>query len=577
MDRTRGTILVIFLFAILSYARVWLIQDVIWDDNAWLLATYATDGLRQFLDTGFVEGRRVPLGAFLYVLFQSHYLSDYFYVAWHAIDTITQIGTPTLFYFILRKQFPENRLFALSATISFIVFPLDYTIGYASGASYRLGFLFFMVSLYATQHSFSNARLHPLPLTAAIVTGAISYVFFEAAIALEPARALIILYQLRQAGFRQSDLLKRLVFRYAPFVPMGLLLVVYKLTFKPFGIYEGIYNFDPLFLFRGWNIVKSISHFLFSQWLLISKSLDTVATTSILLGLLGTILALKQYRYVASTPVLDSSHQLIKAEYAAPVAIISLGLTFLIPPVIMVHAFSRPISWGMSSSHAIPAQIGYAIILGWLIHRMHVHACVRRWLWPRAALGAFIGLGVFFNNANIDMYLTSWKSQIEFWQAFRERFPSLPEGATFFFDVRNDALYSDLRDYYGLEYQLNLLYATSRTPSEFRRYKAYTADELTQTRGKTSRDLIESGVIERTTHLGHDRLRPSEFIVVHYRDAILRVNNEILKCCPNVSYRAWLDKNPPGFEKQTESYVFRSRMVDPTAQKSIQNPVHNAK
>jgi hypothetical protein len=215
----------------------------------------------------------------------------------------------------------------------------------------------------------------------------------------------------------------------------------------------------------------------------------------------------------------------------------------------------------MNSSHAIPAQIGYAILLGWLLHRVYAHACVRRRPWRKAAVAGFIGLGIFFNNANIDMFLDSWRQQIVFWKAFHERFPTLPEKAIFFFDTNDGTLYSDLRDYYGLEYQLNLLYAISDSPSEFRKYKVYTIAELTETRGKTPHDLVQSSTIERTTHLGKDYLKPSEFIVIHYRDGNLRVNNEILECCPDVPYKNWLNQEAPKFSGHRGPYIFRSRMT----------------
>jgi hypothetical protein len=560
---TRGKIysdiLVVLALVVLSGIRVWLVRDGIWDDNAWLLSKYATEGPQQFLDTGFVEVRRIPLGIFLYVLFQIHYLSDYFYVAWHALDVITQAGSPVLLYLILRKQFPEHGQLALFAAVSLVVFPLDYTIGYASGSSYRVGFLFFIASVYATQHAFADARIRPLPLITAIAASAASYTLIESVIALEPARASIIAHLLYRAGFRHKALFGRLVYRYTPFALVGLLLVIYKLTFRPFGIYEGIYNFDPLFLFRVWDTAKSIAHLLFAQWLLISKFLDAIQVSSVMLGFLATALVLKLPGGHTSRPP-NNAGSVPNAVPSPSTPIIILGLVFLVPPVIMVQAFSRPISWGMNSSHAIPAQIGYAILLGWLLHRVYAHACVRRRPWRKAAVASFIGLGIFFNNANIDMFLDSWRQQSRFWHAFTERFPTLPERATFFFDIQDGALYSDLVNYYDFEFQLNLLYATSADPAAFRRYKAYTAAELIETRGKTPKELLSADTIERLTHLGPDRLQPAEFIVVRYRNGKLLVNGEITRADPGVSYRAWADKSVPITSSSPASYPLRGKL-----------------
>src|SRR3989304_3820665 len=61
--------LAILLLAAASCVRVWTISGTMWDDNAWLMSAYATHDLQGFLNTGFFEMRRVPLGIVLYPLF----------------------------------------------------------------------------------------------------------------------------------------------------------------------------------------------------------------------------------------------------------------------------------------------------------------------------------------------------------------------------------------------------------------------------------------------------------------------------------------------------------------------------
>lgn len=570
MDRTRGTILVIFLFAILSYARVWLIQDVLWDDNAWLLSVYSTGNLDDFLQTGAAGMRRIPLSTFGFYLFLLHYFnpSD-FYLVWHGINTLTQLASPIILSLIVHLIFKDKWLSLLSA-ISLAVLPLDYTLPYASNVNYRIGLLCGLTSIYLSLKAYTGDRTHYSMLVGGLLSGFIAHsIFMESAVALEPGRMFLIglLHYARQPALSKAMALR--TFRQSlPFLAACLPLVIYKLTFKPYGIYEGIYNFDPFFLVRFWDLAKAAGIFLFVQWALLLRHIDAAQTSSYVIGLLATGTALmaihlvrrfRLFRYTEATKLIFGLKGYANNITGAHV-LVSAGI-FILAPAILFHAFNRPISWGPNSGHAALSQIGYAMLLAWILYRGLQHAInpatPKHWL--VAALSVFIGLGVFFNNLNTDMYLKSSSEQVRFWRLFMDRFPTLPDKATFFFDVRDDALYSDLRDYYGFEYQLNLLYATSRSPSEFRRYKAYTADELTQTRGKTSHDLIESDVIERTTHLGRDQLRPSEFIVVHYRDGELLVNDEILKRYPEVQYRSWLTRRFPDLPP-VKSYTFRERM-----------------
>ena len=151
-----------------------------------------------------------------------------------------------------------------------------------------------------------------------------------------------------------------------------------------------------------------------------------------------------------------------------------------------------------------------------------------------------IGVGIFMNNANLDMYFESWKAQTQFWDRFRERFPTLPENVTFFFDVQDNRLYTDLRNYYDFEFQINLLYDTGGPASRFRKYKAYTITELHETPGRTPESLVRAAIIERPTHLAKDLLKPRDFIVVHYRHGQLLTGRDILDQYPNVAYRSWI-------------------------------------
>lgn len=560
----------IMAVAILSYGRVWLIHDPIWDDNAWLLSIYSTVSLDEYLQTGVAGMRRIPLTAFTYYFFSSHYYSpNYFYGLWHGISTLTLLASPAVLYLIVRLVF-QNRLLALLSGVCLVVFPLDYTVPLASNVNYRLGMLFGLVSIYMSLKAYTGDRLHIPSLVLALLSAVLSHsVFMESAVALEPGRmALIGLLHYAKQPVLSRTLVFKTLRQSLPFLLACVPLVIYKMAFKPYGIYEGIYNFDPFFFLNFWDMAKATGHFLFLQWAMLLRHIDAAQTATYIMGVLAIGAALVVLREIWRS----TSSQPAEAIPAVPrleasigrvagIHVLAVAGVLILSPAIMFHAFSRPISWGANSSHAVLSQTGYAILLAWVLYRGFQYATnaatPKHWL--MATLCVFIGLGVFFNNLNTDMYLKSWTEQTRFWKAFTTRFPALPDKATFFFDVNDNALYSDLRDYYEFEYQLNLLYATSRSPAEFRRYRAYTASELTQTRGKTPRDLIESDVIERTTHLGRDRLQPSEFIVVHYRDGELLVNDEILKRYPEVPYRSWLTRGVPGLPPE-KSYTFRTRM-----------------
>lgn len=551
--------LLICITAILSYGRIWFVQDVIWDDNSWLLSIYASGDLWQFLNTGFVEARRVLLGAFLYGLFGLHRDTTYFYPVWHALNLLTLSVPPLLLYLMLRELFPARQRLALLVALAFVVFPLDFTLPYASGINYRLGLLFSLVSLYLTVVSVTPERTRRAWFAAALATAAISYyVFMEAAVALEPARLYLIARRRHDPAVSRRDWAHRTLGTGAWFALACAPLVFYKLAFKTYGLYAGIYGFDPAFLLRFWDIAKAAGHFVFSDWFILAHHLGTAAGATYLAGTLGVLAAFTLLRRLA---VADLPREPRKPFWDREMAhFLALALLLALPPALLFHAFNRPISWGMNSTHAVLSQAGYAMLLGIVLHVGMNRNGQQRSRWIVAAMALWIGAGVFFNNLNTDQYRESWVQQSRFWRAFMERFPALPERATFFFDVQDGALYSDLVNYYDFEFQLNLLYATSAEPAAFRRYKAYTAVELVETRGKSSEELLRADTIERLTHLGPDQLQPAEFIAVRYRNGKLLVNGEITRTDPGVSYRTWADKPVPTSPPSPASYPLRGKL-----------------
>ncbi len=538
-------ILLIVLTAILSYGRTWLVQDVIWDDNCWLLSAYATDSLRAFLETGFVELRREAMGTFLYYLFSLHKSDNYFYLVWHSLNALTLIATPLLLYFLVRNLFRGSSLLAFFSAISLVVFPLDYTLPYASAINYRLGLLLGMASLLLLERALHKTDVAPGLLVGSLISGVAAYlVFMEGAVAFEPARALIIGYVLHERGLRREALYGRILMFWAPFLAFAILFAGYKLFFKTHGIYTQIYETNVAALFHWKDLAKTMAHLLFYQWFVLLREARFFSLISYILGAAGIFLFLAvPWGCVAQKGEVSQSESMGRYSTRALTTYdvrfaIALATALILPQALMFLLFSRPFAWGMNSSHAILAQAGYAVAGGLLLTLAVTRAAPRHGL--RLLCAVVIGSGIFMNNANLDMYFESWKAQTQFWDRFRERFPTLPEHATFFFDVQDERLYTDLRNYYDFEFQINHLYDTGESSSRFRKYKAYTITELYETPQHTPASLVPAVVIERNTHLAKDFLNPRDFIVVHYRHGKLLVGGDILREYPNVVYRPWI-------------------------------------
>ncbi|HLD18832.1 MAG TPA: hypothetical protein VJB90_02380, partial [Candidatus Nanoarchaeia archaeon] len=243
---------------------------------------------------------------------------------------------------------------------------------------------------------------------------------------------------------------------------------------------------------------------------------------------------------------------------------ILLGAIFLIPPILLLEFANREIGLGFNSSHFNQVQIGYAIIAGAFLYFFFT-AFSNSELKVKGArlfISALIGAGVFFNNLNLDLYLNASQRQSRFWESFVARFPSLPENATFLMDVRDYYYFdtADLDNSYDLELYLNLLYTKSDDPAQFRTYRVFTMEEFKLEMARDSCDNPQQGIMRRITHFGEDVLNPCEFIVVHYRNNELLVNQEILAKYPDVSYRNWADKHVPQLFASSNHYPLRNKL-----------------
>lgn len=565
---------IIAAFSALSSVRVWLLRDVIFDDNAWLQIIYSTSSLEEFLAMGFFELRRVPLGCALYPLLLLHKSTEHFYIVWHFLDTITQIGSPILLYLLITAVFPTNRGLALFSAVSLTVFPLDHTLGYFSAINYRLGLLLSLLSMYVTARGLSAYMPTPIMLLGSLLPSAIAYyVFIEGAIALEPGRLLLIWHILRRKGRTPDGLTKATLVLWSPFFLLTLPLVLYKLLYKPYGLYEGAYSTQLVPV----QMAKNLASLIYFQAIELYHSLHYWSTWSLLLSLCAAVLS---FLVLRALPELHSQvsltspcqprlslWQALLRSFDAQSHALWLGLTFLLFPTFLLLYADRALGGNMNSSHAALLQIGSSIIIGTLLSALysasHSLKSATSFL-VISLLSVLLGLGVYANNKYLDLFFESWREQTLFWDTFRKALPTLPERANFFVDVEDNAIFSDLRIYYDFEFQMNLLYARSKHPADFRRYRVYTLDEWTRSRSTPqSRGPAqnEPGRIVRETHYGIDVFSPTEFIFLYYRNGKLLVNRDILKRYPRITYARWLEKaGPPSPSQLAPSYVFRTKM-----------------
>ncbi len=563
--------LFIALIAVLSHGRILFFRDVFWDDNCWLLAEFSSGNLEQFLNTGFYEMRRASLGIFFHYFFSLHKTTDYAYLIWHSINMSIQILTPIFLYFFLKNLFREKQLLSFFIAGSLVVFPLDNTLPYLSAINYRIAILLSVISFYLTERALGRSSNHwPLFILSLLISGLSYYVFMEATIVFEPARLFVIGYIFHKKGIIGKSLIKKSLKYSLPFFILCIPLVLYKLTYKSYGIYSGKYKTD-IFFFLNWKEhAKLVRTFMFYQWKVLLGYIRDVKMWSLILSVFAIILSFLMAKKISGITRHESGNanslmgRSFKGEFknawGSVRTVFLAGVSFLVPALLFTEFARLEIGPGLNSSHFTLLQPGYAIVLGCLIYAFYtvfLTSCARV-QFISFFLAVVIGAGVFFNNLNLDMYFNSWEKQTQFWKLFTKRFPSLPENTTFMMDVRDPYYYDtpDLDNTYDLEYAINVLYADSSDTEKFRRYKVVALEEIGPAVGKY--ECKQAGVreIERETHFGKELLDPCKFITVYYRNGELLVNREIKEKHPDIPYSSCLDK---GFPKLPEpvSYPLR--------------------
>ncbi len=538
--------------AILSFGKSMLLHDVAWDDNCWILSSYFTDNLEGFLNTGFYELKRVPMGILYYYYYSLHKLTDHAHLIWNSFNMIVQVLSPLVLYFFVYNTLKGKRFLAFLISASFIICPIDTTLPYYANINYRLGTLFCILSFYLTERALSKNN-HPVLLFAAIAASAFPvYFLLETAITLEPARLLLIGYLLSRKYSNRRTLIKRALILWAPFVFLCIPLILYRLLSKPYGIYATTYTMDPYFFLNIKMHIKVLRHFLFYNWFIFTSLIGNTNLWSVVIGLVTGIISLfftKRFAVSVTVESADSpgdrkdwSHN-----WKGIKNIFVFGVLLLLPPIMMYEFSGRVPAPGMEGRHGTILLFGYAIAFGSILYAAFSTLISMRSgrKWAKTLIVLFLGLGVFFNNVNLDLYKMGEKYQKSFWKAFTARFPVLPEKASFLIDANANSPYynSDLEAYYELELPLNMLYARSRVPDEFLNYRVYAISEGIRDEWKKSGNVT----FQRFSHAGKDMFNSQELIIVHYGGGQISVNREILQKYPDVPYKMWLDKDPPDF------------------------------
>lgn len=558
----------LLLLTFVAYGRVWQIQDVIWDDNAWLRSIYSTETLADFLKIGFESLKREPLGVFFYWFFRLHRDTSLFFIIWHGLDILVLSLTAMTIYVLIDRLFKHKSLAFFSA-IAFIVFPLDYTIGYVSAINYRISLLLMVVSLLFSVGTVHKTNRRFLFLGSLITAGIAQYVFLEASFCFEPLRFWLFAFLFGGAQWYRQEHLQAALRKIIPFLLLSLPLIIYKLTVHTSGVHVGLYKPDITNLFALKLYAVSLAHFIFFPWVVLGLNATIIRWGTLFAAFLAIVVCVMMFQISNRQSVMGTSG----INKALPLKqdkrmIFLFALTSMIPVFLLFQLIGRPISWGLDSTHAVLCQLGYALLIGYFLN----------WLWsgplsgfsmrkfayaPAIIMGLILAVGVFFSNLNIDQYYASWQSQSKFLSELLGRFPRLKQNTYFIADINSKDLYSDLR-YYDIELPINLLYAQSTAKKEFYQYRIITAKDF-EPFAQAPAEAQRLGKIKINLASDHG-LQPvdiSQFIFIYYRDANLLVNEEISAKFPDISYKSWLNRTVPKQDQHVPVFPLRAKLNFP--------------
>lgn len=570
----------LIVLAGMAFLRIWLVQDVIWDDNTSLLALYETNSLQDFLNVGFMELRRPQVGTYLYGIFWFHRYTEYFYIVWHSINTLTALLSPLLLFLFLKRAFPNRQELAFFSALAFVVFHLDLSLGFATTSNYRVGLLLALTSFLCTERSVRETGISVRWLAAGLISAVVSHsLLIEATVVLEPARGFLLLHLLRSRQPGEKRPWQRASYLWLPFIGCALPIVIYKLLYKPYGMFSNMYVLNPLFFLEWRTILVSLVNYLLFYWFVLLQQIGTIQPASWLLGILGAITAhFILFKYQGVSILADLRSKTVSNPPSIPwrekwkpdkAYLLFCFLTF-IPAVLFFLYIGRTVSWNYDSSHAVISQFGYAMVVGWLLALAYRASIARegRDPWMKYLFSVFMGAGIFFANAAIDQYLTAWETQNRFWAAFTHRFPRLPENHFFIFDIQKTSLYADPDTIYSIELQMDLLYADSSNPTPFRRVRGEFLSDWYRSINPLLCHASDTSLpktdftINLRTYFGDEAIKipPSNLVFVSYRNGELLINHEITERYPDIACRYWMNHPAPDIPPGEATYPLRYKM-----------------
>ncbi len=564
--------LLVVTLATLSYVGILTLHDIYLDDNCWLLSAHVANGLQDFLANGFAQLRREPLGIFIYFFFlPQRLMGDQAFLIWHGITLAVQIATPVVLYYFVFNLAQGRRDIAVFVAATSVIITLDQTAPFLAAINYRIGLLLGLFSLYLTERAIHNKRIDRKKLAMALLISSVGeYIFIEGVIAFEPGRLLLLWFIRRRFDKSASVSMKQALITWLPFVVITTPLIIYKLLYKPYGIYENLYS-TGLGYFTNWSAVQDMLQlFMLGHWRLLQDFAAHKTPLTIIFSLVAGALTLlilmrKEARQTFSRVTEDSKPQRTNNGWTdGPRFILILGIILLISQIVFFGFAGRFPSVGDRTTYAILMQPGYAMVIGsgiwWFINRFLIGSLKIKPLLSRILFAALSGLGIYYNNLNLDVYAAASLRNDVFWQTFSKRFPQLPEKADFFIDAAPSPYAGGQPTFFKMEglhgvcgYELHLeqLYAGHNDIAASRRYRVVTVRSFAQAFRHEGPSILKMD-LQLFSNFGMDLLHPAELIVVFYRDGELLVNREILEQYPTAPYRLWADKPLPAFAAPRE-------------------------
>lgn len=544
--------MLIAILVILSYVRIFFLNQVFSDDRHFLQSIYTSSSIADFLKTsGLIELRRVPQGVILYSLLSLFKITDHAFLILHLVSIATQIITPIFLYLLINRLF-QNKLAAFITAISLVIYPIDTTLAVFIILWYRFGLMLSIISFYLSLRAIEG-KTRWFYFTGALFLSAISYYFLvETTIALEPARLFMFGLIMYNKGLKTKEIIFKSFRFWLPFLFICIPIVLMKLIFKPYGIHSGFYT-AHLSSLLNWKLHLKYLIMLFGgNWVYSLQKVKYLSVLTVILALsvLPLVYFFLKSKYFDKTGVMEINNfsqpffKLRLLRLMRIDMIIMFGLILLVPVFLIYEIFANtPLGTEYDSRHGCIMQFGNAIIIGGIICGIISKLIGSRNNSQKIAfiLAGALGLGVFFNNLNLDRYFALWVQEKQFYGAFIQRFPALPANSTFAFDIQTEI---PLKDhpyaFYNVEYYLNLLYGKSKVPEDFREYKVPSLEWFFVDRFK-----IDNNRCSMLTYWGRDIYDGRKLTVVRWKPGEFLVNREILNRYPQVYYKNFADKEPP--------------------------------